>query len=279
MKSVVVVGGLNLDVCGMPDGALVPRDSNIGTVVLRAGGVGHNIAARLAEKGVPVELVAALGDDGAAGMLSARCAEEKIGLRYALRLHGASCCYLSLHEADGDMAAAVNAMKLMDAFTPDRLPMDAINASSLCVLDTNLPAETLERLAACATVPLLADPVSCAKADRARAVLPRLTAIKPNLMEARYLSGETEPARAAAWLLSQGTKMAFISLGREGVYFAGPDDAGVVPAPQTTVHNATGAGDAMAAGVALGLLDGLSARGCAESGVRSAAQYLKETNK
>ena len=98
-------------------------------------------------------------------------------------------------------------------------------------------------------------------------------------MEARYLSGETEPARAAAWLLSQGTKMAFISLGREGVYFAGPDDAGVVPAPQTTVHNATGAGDAMAAGVALGLLDGLSARGCAESGVRSAAQSLKETNK
>ena len=85
-------------------------------------------------------------------------------------------------------------------------------------------------------------------------------------MEARYLSGETEPARAAAWLLSQGTKMAFISLGREGVYFAGPDGAGVVPAPQTTVHNATGAGDAMAAGIALGLLDGLSAapnRACA----------------
>ena len=163
MKSVIVVGGLNLDVCGMPDRALVPHDSNIGTVVLRAGGVGHNIAARLAEKGVPVELVAALGDDGAAGMLSARCAEEKIGLRYALRLHGASCCYLSLHEADGDMAAAVNAMKLMDAFTPDRLPMDAINASSLCVLDTNLPAETLERLAACATVPLLADPVLAAE--------------------------------------------------------------------------------------------------------------------
>lgn len=278
MKSAIVIGGLNLDICGMPDGELVARDSNIGTVAMRAGGVGHNIAARLAELGVPVELAAVLGDDGAAHMLSARCAEEKIGLRYALRLHGASCCYLSLHEADGDMAAAVNAMKLMDAFTPDRLPLDAINAASLCVLDTNPPAATLERLAERASVPLLIDPVSCAKAGRARAILPRLAAIKPNLLEARYLSGETDPARAAAWLLAQGTKMAFISLGREGVYFAGAGDAGVVPAPQVTVHNATGAGDAMAAGIALGLLEGLSARGCAESGVRNAAQYLKETN-
>ena len=168
MKSAIVIGGLNLDICGMPDGELVARDSNIGTVAMRAGGVGHNIAARLAELGVPVELAAVLGDDGAAHMLSARCAEEKIGLRYALRLHGASCCYLSLHERDGDMAAAVNAMKLMESFTPERLPMEAINAAALCVADANLPAATLEALAARASTPILADPVSCAKADRVR---------------------------------------------------------------------------------------------------------------
>ena len=39
MKSVIVVGGLNLDVCGMPDRALVPHDSNIGTVVLPDAGL------------------------------------------------------------------------------------------------------------------------------------------------------------------------------------------------------------------------------------------------
>ena len=36
MKSVIVVGGLNLDVCGMPDRALVPRDSKLGKTGPRA---------------------------------------------------------------------------------------------------------------------------------------------------------------------------------------------------------------------------------------------------
>ena len=278
MKSAIVIGGLNLDICGMPDGELVARDSNIGTVAMRAGGVGHNIAARLAELGVPVELAAVLGDDGAAHMLSACCAEEKIGLRYALRLHGASCCYLSLHERDGDMAAAVNAMKLMESFTPDRLPMEAINAAALCVADANLPAATLEALAARASTPILADPVSCAKADRVRPMLPRLAALKPNLMEARYLTGETEPARAAKRLLDQGVKRVFISMGREGAYFAGDGEEGMLPAPRLTIHNATGAGDAMAAGIARALMDGLPARRCAEAGLANATKYLKETN-
>ena len=47
MKKAIVVGGLNLDICGLPDGELVPRDSNIGRVEMRAGGVGHNIACLL----------------------------------------------------------------------------------------------------------------------------------------------------------------------------------------------------------------------------------------
>lgn len=278
MKNAIVTGGLNFDICGVPDGELRAHDSNIGRVIMRTGGVGHNIAARLAELDVPVELVTVIGSDAIAYLLSATCAEEKIGLNHVVRLNGSSCYYLSIHEKNGDMAAAINAMKLMDAFTPERLPMDAINAAALCVVDANLPAATLEALAARAKTPLLVDPVSCAKADRVRAMLPRLEAIKPNLMEARYLSGETDPARAAARLIEAGVKRTFISMGSEGVYFAGNGEAGLVPAPKLSVRNTTGAGDAMAAGIARALMDGASTRRCAEEGVANATKYLRGTN-
>lgn len=274
MKNAIVVGGLNLDVCGLPDGALVARDSNIGRVEMRAGGVGHNIAARLSQLSVPVELVTALGDDDAALLLRHQLKNENIGLRYALQLQGRSCCYLSLHDADGDMAAAVNAMALMERFTPDLLPMDAINARSLCIADTNLPQETLHALALRTEIPLLLDTVSCAKAIRVRGVLHRFFAIKPNEMEAALLSGEKEPALQAQWFLAQGVKRVFISMGSRGVYAAGEDFAAHLPAQKITIKNATGAGDAMAAGIALGILDGLDTEACAKRGLETAARYL-----
>ena len=37
---VVVVGGMNMDIFGMPNRKLIPRDSNIGEIGLAVGGVG-----------------------------------------------------------------------------------------------------------------------------------------------------------------------------------------------------------------------------------------------
>lgn len=274
MKKAIVVGGLNLDICGLPDGELVPRDSNIGRVEMRAGGVGHNIAARLAQLGVEVELVTAIGDDAAAVMLREQLRREGVGVSLALQMHGPSCCYVSLHDADGDMAAAVNAMALMERFTPEDLPLDAINACGLCIADTNLPPAVLHALAERARIPLMLDTVSCAKVERACGVIGRFYAVKPNAAEAAMLSGESDPARAAAWFLAQGTEHVFISLGARGVYAAGKSFFGFLPAPKLSVRNATGAGDAMAAGIASALLEGLDTRSCALRGMETASRYL-----
>ena len=51
---VAVIGAVNMDVGGRPFKALIPRDSNPGTVSLSPGGVGRNIAHNLRLLDVPV---------------------------------------------------------------------------------------------------------------------------------------------------------------------------------------------------------------------------------
>ncbi len=273
---VFVLGALNLDLYGAPIGALRPRDSAPGRVTVAAGGVGHNMARHLASFGVPVELVAPLGDDGAAALLRAQLSKEGIGLSHALSFSGPSCAYLCLHDEQGDMAAAVNDMALMDRFTPECLGAlwPLLDGSPLVLADANLPEETLCALAERAKVPLFLDPVSGVKAGRARSVIGRFAAVKPNRLEAQSLSGEEDPARAAEWFLQEGVGRVFISLGAEGVYYASANERGRLPAVRVRQAHYTGAGDAMAAGIALGMLKGLDARGCAQSGMEAVVKHL-----
>ena len=60
---VVVVGGVNIDIAGIPSQPLVPRDSNPGLVRMSLGGVGRNIAHNLSLLGVEVKFITAFGED------------------------------------------------------------------------------------------------------------------------------------------------------------------------------------------------------------------------
>lgn len=273
---VFVLGALNLDLCGIPGGVVRMHDSNPGSVFITAGGVGHNIAHHLAQSGVSVELISLLGDDHAANILSRHCKAEGIGMRHTSRYPGSSCVYLCIHEQSGELTAAVNDMSLMDAFTPlhleQYLPM--LNDAPLICVDANLPVETLDMLTASVKAPILLDPVSGFKAKRVTAFLDRLEAIKPNAVEAAALSGREDPAAAAQWMLDQGTRQVFISLADSGVYYASAQGAGLLPATRMQIANTSGAGDALAAGIAIGMLYGMDTRACAQSGISCVSQYL-----
>ena len=77
-KRIAVIGGMNMDIGGSPAGELRLRDSNPGTVSLRPGGVGRNIAHDLRLLGLEVSLVSALGDDPFGRALLESC--EALGL-------------------------------------------------------------------------------------------------------------------------------------------------------------------------------------------------------
>ena len=273
---ITVIGGMNLDLLGFPGGVLLHRDSNPGKVQMRPGGVGRNIAARLAALGAQVSLMTALGNDDQAKMLAAFCKESNIDISDSLQTDCPSPCYLCIHDEKGDMAVAISDMQAVDRLTTAEMEkrMPLINASQGCVLDTNLPEDTLRYIAEHAVSPLMLDPVSCHKAHKVRSILPHLAAIKPNLMEAETLTGEQSPQKAARALRAQGVQRVFISMGEKGVYYAGPEEEGLCPALPLPALPLTGAGDALMAGLTLSLLQGKSTKDAAAFGCKTAYDAL-----
>ena len=275
---IAVFGSANMDILGLTDDKLLLRDSNIGTVVLKPGGVGRNIASRICEHGSECKLFTAFGSDVLADGLKAECIRLGMDISGSVTLPGRTNVYLCVHDETGDMLTAINDMGLMAALTPEFAAtiMDQINACDLCVLDANLSEETLAYTASHATVPLLMDAVSCAKARRALVAMPYLEGFKPNIYEAQLLTGCEKPEDCAVKLLELGVKRVFISLGEDGVYYADAEECGRIPVEKISDAPKTGAGDALCAGLAVALANHESTRACAEYGMRSAAKYLSQ---
>lgn len=273
-RCVTVVGGANTDICGRPERALVRRDSAPGRVSVRHGGVGRNVACDLARLGLRTRLVTALGDDGFGASVREGCIACGVDMSLTHTVRGArSSVYLYLSDEKGEMDAAVSDMEITDRLTPERLLplLGEINASDAVVLDGNLPAQTIAFLCKQLRVPVFADPVSTAKAARFSGVLGRLAAIKPNLMEARALTGKDSPEDCAEALLGAGVGSVFISLGERGMLAASGEELVLLPAERAQLVSATGAGDAATAAVVWAQLQGLDLVSAARAAIRAGA--------
>ena len=89
-------------------------------------------------------------------------------------------------------------------------------------------------------------------------LLPYVDVFMPNEEEARVLTGEIEPSRQAARLVGAGCGTAIITRGPQGALLMSGQETIEVPAVSMPVVDASGAGDAFAAGYILGLLEGWS---------------------
>lgn len=249
-----------MDIWGRPGKSLVPRDSNPGTVTMRPGGVGRNIAHDLRLLGLEVSLVAPIGGDVYASAVVDSCQALDIDLSFAPVFKDMrSSTYLYITDEAGDMELAISDMELCAALTPElvapilpRLKADAV------VVDANLPPETIAYICENCPLPVYADPVSTVKAMKLQPVLHRLAAIKPNALEAERLTGESNPERAALALVDRGVQRVFLSLGAQGMIAADGKELLRLPGLATQVVNATGAGDAATAAIVLAGIRGMS---------------------
>lgn len=259
-----VIGGVNMDVGGCSSVPLVSKDSNPGKVRMSLGGVGRNIAHNLALMGADVRMLTAFGDDLYAQKIAASCGELGIDISQALQVPGAATStYLFISGADGDMALAVSDMDIYEHITPVWLQSrrGLLDHAQVIVVDTNIPADSIRWLCENIKVPIFADPVSTAKAEKLRPVLGQLHTLKPNRIEAELLSGvsitdDASLERAAKTLLETGLHRVFISLGGDGVYAADQDGCVRMPCFPATMRNATGAGDAFMAALTWAYLEG-----------------------
>lgn len=266
-RYVVVIGGMNMDICGRPNTAIVDRDSNPGKVSLSVGGVGQNMAQSLACLDVPTYLVTVYGNDANGRVMERTCREKGIHLEYSQRLDNyRSSTYMFITDETGDMLVAVNDMDICKQITPSFLKtrLDFVNGAAICLLDANLAPETMEWIGRNVTAPLFGDTVSTVKADHFLPILNKMSVLKPNAIEAGKLSGidihdKASAEEGAAWLLDKGVKTVYISLGAEGILCAsrtsGTEEMVHVPPYPTAIVTANGAGDTGMAAIAWSYFD------------------------
>ncbi len=250
------------------------------------GGKGINVASVLADWGVSVAAHGLLGRANAAPF-EMLFAQKSIADRM-LRVAGETRTNVKILEEDG-RTTDLN----LPGFPADEGHLSALAeglgaaaAGELVVISgsqpAGLPASATARLAARVQergARVLCDVSGAPLAEvLAAPVLP--DAIKPNRHElegwvGRGLADRADLAAAAAALAARGIALVVVSLGTEGALFVSSDEAVVARPVELSRGSTVGAGDAMVAGLASALVEGLPLRATAARATAFAAAKLQ----
>ncbi|WP_029214570.1 1-phosphofructokinase [Kallotenue papyrolyticum] len=242
---------------------------NRGTAqLLNAGGKGVNVAAVLADYGLPVAVTGLLGSDNPAPF-------EQLFARNGMRDHfvripGATRSAIKLIDRHAGLTTEIN----LPGLAPSPAALEELEqrletlsvASHWCVLSGNLPpgvpddwyARIIARLRArgCRVA------LDTSQAALAAGVRAAPTLVKPNLDELRHLTGAAlselpEIVAAGRALLRHGIELVAISLGADGALLIDRQQCLIARPPRVEVVSPVGAGDALLAGLIAGQVTGL----------------------
>lgn len=240
---VCTLGDLLLDVIVRPDGPLALDGDTPALTRAGAGGQAANVAAWAVELGARARVICKLGDDDAGALLAAELERRGVELRGPV-VPGRSGIVVSLVAADGGRTMAsdrgVAPELAADELEPDWLEgCDVLHISGYSLLREPIAAAALAaaRLAPKVSVDLSsAADIRAYGPERFRALLDELS---PDLV----FANEEELDVVG------GLDGAVVKLGARGARFP---DGRELPARLAEVVDATGAGDALAAGFLVG---------------------------
>jgi pseudouridine kinase len=256
---IVCIGGFNVDrklrLLAQP----LAHSSNPCTAHETPGGVVRNVAENLARLGLPVALVATVGDDAGGRMLLDQAATVGIDTHAVIRRRRhASDSYTAVLAPDGSLTLGLASMPLVETLSPWALESSRAlrTGAALVVADGNLPTDTWPLLLAEARasgVPLVGVAVSEAKMERLPHDLEGLHLLVMNAGELATVA--PDPNAAFERLHERGVGCVLVSKGSDGLLLSTPERAPRHwPAPRVAVVDVTGAGDALSAGVCASLL-------------------------
>jgi len=270
---VVCLGILVADVIARPVDAL-PAHGTLGLVeeiALAGGGCALNTSSALARLGVRAAALGKVGADPLGSFLldllhSRGVADGGIVRDPAVPTSATVALVDSAGERTFLHVPAANAALAREELGDAPFRGRALHLAGALVLDAldGAPAAALLQEARDRGIRTSLDPVFDASGrwERVLPCLPHCDLVTPDLAEARAITGEREPERAAARLRELGAATAVVTLGPDGCVVAGDGFAGRVPPCAVTAVDGTGAGDAFAAGFLYGLLAGWSLERC-----------------
>lgn len=264
---VVCLGILVADVIARPVEGLPARGTLelVDEIGLRGGGSALNTASALARLGLRAGAAGKVGADPFGEFLLGLLDERGIDRRGVLvdpSVPTSATVALVDREGERTFLHLPGANGRLRAEELDREVLfsgGALHLAGALVLDELDGEPTAEILAEARQRGILTSLDTVFASGRWARVLPSLPyadLFTPGLGEARAITGEDDPARAASWLRDRGVGEVVVTMGPAGCYAAGPDFEGAVAAPSVQAIDGTGSGDAFAAGLVYGRLAG-----------------------
>jgi ribokinase len=272
MKSIVVVGSLNLDLVAyisrMPAEGETLTGNDFATF---PGGKGANQAVAAARLGANVSMVGRLGDDGFGEQLRQALKKDNVDATAVLSVDKPTgSAVILVTDKGGNSIVVIPGAN--HALTPAELDKHAsvLQSASVVLAQLEVPMETVVRLGEIAAehdIPFILDPAPAQELPAE--LLKNVTWITPNETETQLLLGylgqpmgneiadEASASIAADRLLATGVRNVILKLGSRGVYLKGADVDGVRVQPfQVQAVDTTAAGDAFNGGFAYALTQG-----------------------
>ena len=254
-----LVFGISIyDIFGFTSSSYRSHDSNPGRVKVSFGGVCRNIAENMARVGGNTKFISILGNDEKGKSILQHAKSMGLDMSHSLVVEGASTpTYVAILDENGEMVSAIVDINIDQYMTEAFIDSKAkvIESAEYMFFDADNPSsiEYIVKKYAGKTKFVL-DPVSAAKAQHVKHLLPYFHTVKPNRHEAAVLCGFEiktidDIRRAGSHLLELGVKDVFISLDADGVYYCNQHDEGIIKPNDVKVVNVTGAGDSFIAGI------------------------------
>jgi sugar/nucleoside kinase (ribokinase family) len=239
-----------------------------GDFLLEAGGCAANVAVVLSKLGVGSRVVGRVGRDAFGDFVCAALAGHGIDVSFIgrsdtigtsktviLPVAGEDRRYIHTLGANADLTAR--------DFGPGAMSgVDVVYLGGYLVLPGLPPGavtalfESAHRAGARTMLDVVLPGGTEASMDDLRAILPSVDFFLPNRDEARQLTGEQDPERQAAVFNEAGAATVIITMGSGGLLVRTATFTLQLTAPSVDVVDGSGAGDAFAAGLIVGILEG-----------------------
>jgi sugar/nucleoside kinase (ribokinase family) len=239
-----------------------------GDFLFQPGGCAANTAIVLGKLGVQASVCGRVGDDVLGDFVERDLAARGIDTSGVIRTAGHGTSKTVIVPVVGEDRRYIHTFGANTALTAADIAPAALDAAEvlyvggyliLPALREDELADGLREARARGTKIVLDVAVPAGQklpADAARTLLPLADYFVPNVDEAFALTGETDPHRQAELFLEHGANVVAIKLGDHGAYVRTADETFEVLAPPVDVVEPSGAGDAFAAGLMLGILEG-----------------------
>jgi len=266
-KPIICLGILVADVVGRPL-RVVPELGRLALVDemgLYTGGCATNTAIALARLNLPVEVIGKVGEDPFGDFVLTALADHRIGTRGIKRDKEVGTSGTMVMVAPNGERRFVHYIGANARLTLEDIDLAMVEAGSILHIGGSLvlpgidgqPTAELLRHARAAGVITFLDTVwddTGRWMEILAPCLPHIDYFVPSLSEAQALTGLDTPIEIAHFLLERGVKTVGLKMGEDGCLVVSGDGQVIrLPALQVEVVDATGAGDAFAAGFIAGV--------------------------